>query len=80
MYFTYILLCHDGTYYVGQTTNVEKRIKQHNGILKGGAKYTSGRRPVQLHYVEKCISHKEACKKEAYFKKLSHNKKSQLTV
>jgi putative endonuclease len=48
MYFVYILQCSDGTYYTGITTDVERRIRQHNGELKGGAKYTAARQPVRL--------------------------------
>lgn len=48
MYFVYILKCSDGTYYTGITTDVERRIRQHNGELKGGAKYTGTRQPVRL--------------------------------
>jgi len=38
----------NGSYYTGITTNLEKRIKEHNGLLKGGAKYTRGKGPVVL--------------------------------
>ena len=48
MYFVYILKCADGTFYTGITTDLKKRLRQHNGELVGGAKYTSARRPVQL--------------------------------
>ena len=34
-----------GFYYVGCTTNVERRIRQHNGEIRGGGKYTSTKRP-----------------------------------
>jgi putative endonuclease len=46
----YILECADGSYYVGSTTNLERRIAEH---LEGlGAKYTSQRLPVKLVYGE----------------------------
>lgn len=47
-YFVYILECADGTFYTGLTTDVERRLRQHNGELVGGAKYTAARQPVRL--------------------------------
>ena len=78
MYYAYILLCSDGTYYVGKTINPENRILQHNGIKKGGAKYTRSKRPVVLSYVESFESNKLACQKERELKKLSHQQKMHL--
>ena len=46
MYFVYILRCADGSYYVGSTWNLEKRLEEHNtGVYQG---YTSHRLPVEL--------------------------------
>jgi len=78
MYFVYILKCSDGTYYIGIAQNVEKRLKAHNGMTKGGAKYTSGRRPVELLYKEKFDSKGEALKREYQLKQLSHGEKRQV--
>ena len=47
-YFVYIVECSDGTLYTGITTDITRRLKEHNGVLAGGAKYTSARRPVKL--------------------------------
>lgn len=44
----YLLRCADDTLYCGTTTDVERRLAMHNGILAGGAKYTRSRRPVRL--------------------------------
>ena len=44
----YLLLCADGTLYCGVTTDVRRRLDEHNGLRAGGAKYTRGRRPVRL--------------------------------
>ncbi len=77
-YFTYIVQCSDGTYYIGIAKDIELRLKQHNGEEKGGAKYTRGRRPVKLKYIEKHTSHSEAASREYNLKKLSRNKKAQL--
>ena len=46
----YILECADGSYYVGSTKNLERRISEHQQGL--GAKYTSRRLPVKLVYGE----------------------------
>jgi putative endonuclease len=46
MPFTYILRCADGSYYVGSTRDLERRLTQH--AAGEGAEYTRGRRPVEL--------------------------------
>ncbi len=56
-YITYILECADGTLYIGSTTDIARRIAEHNGFIEGlgkdkGAKYTRPRRPVVLKYTE----------------------------
>ena len=44
----YLLRCADGTLYCGITTDLGRRVAEHNGELPGGARYTRGRRPVAL--------------------------------
>jgi putative endonuclease len=44
----YILRCADDSYYVGSTTNLERRLWEHNEGI--GAQYTARRRPVELAY------------------------------
>lgn len=77
-YFTYIVECIDGTFYTGMTYDVQRRVKQHNGILHGGAKYTKQRRPVALRYFEEYTLYKLAASRENQLKKLSHQKKEKL--
>ncbi|RLC50999.1 MAG: GIY-YIG nuclease family protein [Candidatus Cloacimonadota bacterium] len=49
-YWVYILKCSDGSYYSGSTSNLEKRISEHqNGLIKG---YTSKRLPIELAFSE----------------------------
>ena len=71
----YILRCRDKTLYTGIATDLEKRVKQHNGFLKGGAKYTRGRGPVKLVYFEKFKTKSLALKREYEIKSLSRPKK-----
>ena len=77
MYFLYILQCNDQTLYTGITTNLDRRIKEHNN-LKSGAKYTKVRRPVKLVYSKEFIDRSEASKEEARIKKLSRQEKLNL--
>lgn len=76
----YVLMCADGSFYIGKTNNIVRRIRQHNGEIKGGAKYTRSKRPVALYYLEKCSSEKEATEKEFLLKKLSHKEKEKLKI
>ncbi|HSW97900.1 MAG TPA: GIY-YIG nuclease family protein [Candidatus Saccharimonadales bacterium] len=78
VYYAYIVQCADGTFYTGKTNNLNHRIKQHNGLLSGGAKYTETRRPVILVHFEKCPTNTFACQREAEIKKLTRQKKMQL--
>lgn len=71
----YVVVCFDNSLYCGITTCIEKRLKQHNGVIKGGAKYTRSRRPVRLIYLEKCDNKSDALKKEIKFKKLKRKEK-----
>lgn len=77
-YYAYIVECSDGSYYTGKTYDLNHRLKQHNGLLPGGAKYTSIRRPVKLVHFEQYTTNKFACHREAEIKRLSHMQKRQL--
>lgn len=71
----YILQCSDNSLYTGVTTDLERRIKEHNCCNKKGAKYTRNRRPVSLLYSEPHENRQQACKREAAIKKLSRSQK-----
>ena len=75
IWYMYVLLCNDNSFYCGITTCLERRLKQHNGITKGGAKYTRGRRPCKYIYWEECSNRSNASKKECKFKKLNKKQK-----
>lgn len=76
-YYAYIVECADKTLYSGITTDLERRIQEHNESPKG-AKYTRTRRPVRLLYTEEFATRSEALKREAAFKTLSRKDKEQL--
>ncbi len=75
--YTYLLLCSDGTYYCGWTTDPARRVKAHNSGK--GAKYTKTRRPVKLVYLEESETKSKAMKREAEIKKMSHIEKERLS-
>lgn len=74
MYFVYILECADHTFYTGITSNLDRRLKEHN-TSKIGAKYTKVRRPVKLIYSQEFNNRSEASIEEARIKKLSRVEK-----
>ena len=76
-YFVYILECSDKTYYTGYTTDLSRRVKDHNTSPKG-AKYTLGRRPNRLVYFEEFDSGTLARQREFAIKSLTRDQKSEL--
>ena len=78
MYYLYILECADKTLYTGITTDLERRVLEHNE-KKLGAKYTSARRPVKLVYSKKFKNRSLASKAESQIKKLGKAEKAELT-
>lgn len=77
-WFVYILRCADNSLYTGVALDIDKRLAEHNGIEKNGAKYTMPRRPVKLVYQETSNSRSEACKREYAIKSLSKSEKEAL--
>ena len=75
-YCVYVLLCEDGSYYTGHTTDVERRFEQHSKGL--GGRYTKIHRPVRIVYIEQCGNRSQAMKRERQIKTLSHTQKQQL--
>lgn len=76
LYYCYMVLCANGAYYTGWTTDPVRRVKEHNAGR--GARYTRTHGPVQLVYVEQVANHIAALKREAEVKKLKHAQKAAL--
>ena len=72
----YVLECDDGSLYTGYTTDIERRVDEHNDGT--GAKYTRPRRPVELVYVERHETRSAAMSREYEIKQLSRAKKERL--
>lgn len=79
MYYLYIVKCADKTLYSGITTDLKRRIKEHN-FSKLGAKYTHARRPVKLVYSKMYRNRSLALKAEARVKKSSKQEKTKLIL
>ena len=74
----YILECSDGSLYTGITTDLTRRITKHE--QGNGARYTRGRGPFSLKYMEYCNNRAEASKREVSIKALSRAKKLELIL
>ncbi len=74
----YILRCADGSLYTGITTDLERRLREHNGELPGGARYTRGRRPVRLLWRRSASNRSEACQLESRIKRMTRTQKLDL--
>jgi putative endonuclease len=73
MYFVYILLCSDGSFYTGISNNLEQRFLDHKKG-KGGA-YTRSHKPIKIIYREQLPDKSSALKREAQIKSWSHHQK-----
>ena len=75
-WYLYVVLCNDTSLYTGITTDIKRRVSQHNSGR--GAKYTKGRGPVVLVHVRQYKNRSDASKAESKFKKLRRTKKLQI--
>lgn len=72
----YILKCSDGSFYTGWTNAIEQRVRMHS--LGRGSRYTRGRTPVTLMYLESLPDKSSALRREAAIKKLPRTAKEKL--
>lgn len=70
-----MLRCADGSLYTGITTDLPRRLAEHNGDGPTGARYTRSRRPVQLVYREAARNRSDATQREAAIKRLDRARK-----
>ncbi len=79
-WYVYIVRCADSSYYTGVTTDVERRVGEHNAGSPAAARYTRGRRPVSLVFRERHVSRASACRREYEIKRMSRKEKEGLLV
>jgi putative endonuclease len=75
-HYVYVLRCSDDTLYTGYTTDVQRRVAEHEA--GEGAKYTRGRTPVELVHTESFDSRSAAMSREHELKQLSRAAKESL--
>jgi putative endonuclease len=75
-HYVYVVECSDGSYYTGYTTDVSRRVEEHNDGT--GAKYTRGRRPVTLVHVESFDDQSSAMQREYAIKQWGRARKERL--
>ena len=76
-WYVYMLRCVDNSLYTGVTTDLARRLIEHNSD-HSATKYTRVRRPVRLVYHEAACSRSDACRREAALKKLKKREKEAL--
>ena len=76
-WYLYIVKCNDNSLYTGITTDIDRRVVEHN-TSKRGAKYTRSRRPVTLMMVKEHCSRALAASAEARVKSLTRKQKLEL--
>ena len=76
-WYVYMVRCADASLYTGVTTDLQRRVAEHNAA-RGGARYTRQRQPVALVYSEPADSRQQACIREYRIKQLSHPEKELL--
>jgi len=77
-WYVYFLRCSDNSLYTGITTDLERRLFEHNNSNKLGAKYTRMRRPVTLVYSETQLNRQGASQREYQLKQLKKPAKESL--
>ncbi|WP_287584379.1 GIY-YIG nuclease family protein [Candidatus Borrarchaeum sp.] len=76
MYYVYVILCKNKTFYTGYTKDLFDRLQQH--IEGKGAKYLRGNKVKKLYYVEKYRTQRKAIQREREIKKFTHQRKKKL--
>jgi putative endonuclease len=77
VWYVYMVRCRDNTLYTGITTDIHRRLEEHNST-DSITRYTRSRQPVKIVYYEQVANRSEAGKREYRIKKLHRQKKELL--
>lgn len=77
-WFLYLIRCRDGTLYTGIATDVERRLAEHRGPERRGARYLRGRGPLQLLFARPVGTRESALRLEYRIKRLTRAQKEEL--
>ena len=69
LWWVYVLVNDQGRTYVGASVDPQRRVRQHNGQLAGGGRYTARHRPWQLAKVYGPFEKRRALRVERLVKK-----------
>ncbi len=75
LWFVYLLRCINNSLYCGVNNDLDKRLRQHNGEIAGGAKYTRANGPCVLAYQEQVKDRSTALKRECEIKSMTRDEK-----
>ncbi|CAC9993991.1 hypothetical protein [uncultured Gammaproteobacteria bacterium] len=75
LWFVYLLRCINNSLYCGVSNDLDKRLRQHNGEIAGGAKYTRANGPCVLAYQEQVKDRSTALKRECEIKSMTRDEK-----
>ncbi|MFH0921903.1 MAG: GIY-YIG nuclease family protein [Fibrobacterota bacterium] len=77
-WYLYMVRCREGSLYTGITTDVKRRLREHKGEGKKGAKFLRGKGPLTLALKKKIGNRSLASKAEYRVKQLSKAEKERL--
>lgn len=76
MNYTYIITCKDGTYYIGYTSDIKRRMKEHESGINSKYTRAKGFKNLEIYWISKTKS--DAMKLEYFLKKLTRINKSKI--
>lgn len=79
-WYLYIIRCANSHLYTGVTTDVKRRLAEHQSSGPKAAKFLKGKGPLTLVYQEPQIDRSTALKREIAIKKMSRQQKLQLVT